>query len=96
MTFEATYAVMACKANINYDPDASVLTLREPFEWLLEIKDDKMSTTRKAFEELAQKQGYENIDAFVKEKEYIDSVKPTWFEDRLTSRLLDMVEECRK
>jgi len=95
-TFGDTYRIMACKANPNYDVDASIATLREPYGWLMEIKDDKMSTTRTAFVELLQKQGYESIEAFVKEKEYIDTAKPTWFETELTGRLLDMVEDCKK
>ena len=94
--FEETYRVMACKANANFDVDASIATLREPYGWLMEIKEDKMSTTLAAFVELLQKQGYESVDAYIKEKEYIDTAKPTWFESQLTGRLLEMVEECKK
>lgn len=94
--FEAVYVDMACKANVNYDPTGTLVTLREPFEWLLEVRQDKMSTTLDMLRDVIKKGGYTSVDEFVREKENIDVAKPGWFGASLTGRLLEFVEACER
>jgi hypothetical protein len=91
-TFKDTYAQLACQANRNYDPASNVGTLREPYQRLLQLHEDK-SITIDGFRRILEARGYKDVDAYKAEKDFIAKARPGFF-DKLSGDLFDFIEAC--
>jgi hypothetical protein len=90
--FEATYAELVCRANMNYDPTSTMGIIVEPWAEMQRFAGEK-STSLEPFLDILERNGYESLEAFAADRERIDQAKRGWWTD-LMGRLFDLVEAC--
>jgi hypothetical protein len=90
--FEAAYRDLACKANIDFDPESSFATLREPYAELVRMTEEK-SKSIDPYLVILQKHGYGSAQELFDDRARIDVADPNWFRN-LSGKLYEMLDEC--
>ncbi len=90
--FEAAYRDLACKANIDFDPESSFATLREPYAELERMVEEK-SKSIEPYLVILQKHGYGSAQELFEDRARIDIADPSWFKN-LSGGLYDMLDAC--
>jgi len=90
--FEAAYKELACRANIDFDPESSFATLREPYAEIVRMTEEK-SKSLDPYLVILKKHGYGSTQELFEDRERIDVADPVWFK-KLSERLYGMLDEC--
>ncbi|MBM4356014.1 MAG: hypothetical protein FJ109_19865 [Deltaproteobacteria bacterium] len=90
--FEAAYRELACRANIDFDPESSFATIREPYAEIVRMTKEK-SKSIESYLVILQKHGYGSAQELFDDRERIDVADPNWFKN-LTGGLYDMLDAC--